>query len=430
VLSGAGSKVANAGRYVRMAPLTVAVAGGPLIDVVEGLTRSGIGQIARGILTLTMLLAIRKGRTFTRRSRVLLPLFALGFYGFVRAASLDYAFDGAVLGFKLLFLAAVYLSTRELVIDGHVTASWVLGVAWVALLTVLASQVAGRGLGVASVYAGEGGFPGLTGQPAMIAASACALLALFAVRSPLRWTDLVGIALCVGSIAATQRRSSAAAALAALMVFGVFTVRSAKRRAALRLATLFVLLAIVVYALATMTSVEVEFAERFEDLNFREGGTASGRTEFQRIAIAHVLARELPEMLFGEGPRALQQVLGQEFGIAIGGHNDWIDVVYGLGLVGLALFLWFYVNLTGAARRLEPQWRGVAMMSLVGSFILGATTGGALDPTAAPMFAIFGFLGAREETATRNRGVRRNLLASAPPLRRGPFVERGSRGSV
>ena len=302
--------------------------------------------------------------------------------------------------------------------------------AWVALLTVIASQAAGSALGVASVYAGEGGFPGITGQPATVAASACALLALFAVRSPLRRLDLVGIALCVASIAATQRRSSAVAAVAALMVFGAFTARPSNRRAALQVATLFVLLAVVIDGLAVLTPVGVEFAERFQDLNFRDGGTASGRTEFQRIALAHVVARDVPELIFGEGPRALQQVLGREFGIAIGGHNDWIDVLYGLGLAGVGLFSWFYANLARVAWRLEPQGRAVAMMSLVGSVILGATTGGALDPTAAPMFALFGFLGARDEAARCNGGVRRRLVASALPLNRAPVVERGSRGGV
>jgi hypothetical protein len=422
--------VANAGRYLRMAPVTVAVAGGPLIDVLEGVTRSGIGQIARGILALSMVLAIRYSRTFTSRSRILLPLFALAFYGFVRAASLDYAFDGAVLAFRVLFLAAVYLSVRELSVSGRVTPRWIVRVAWVALLTVIASQAAGRALGVASVYAGEGGLPGITGQPATVAASACALLALFAVRSPLRRIDLVGIALCVGSIAATQRRSSAIAVIAGLVVFGAFTVRAANRRAGLRVATLFVLLAGVISGLAVLTPVGDEFAERFQDLNLRDGGTASGRTEFQRIALTHVVGRGVPELIFGEGPRALRQALGQKFGMAIGGHNDWIDLLYGFGLAGIGLFGWFYANLARAAWRLEPQERAVAMMSLVGSVILGATTGGALDPTAAPMFALFGFLGAREEAATRDRGVRRRPVASALTLNRASVVERGSRGGV
>lgn len=413
--------VMRAQGYLRTAPLTVAVACGPLLDALAGLdhvpsgAQAKVAQLARGILTVAMLLSVRPRRSHTAGFRVLFPLFALAAYGLLQALVLDHASEGAVFGLRILFLGLVFLNAYHLSAKGLIGTRWTSGVAWFALATLVISQLVGRATGVTSVYEGSSGMPGVTGQPAIVAASACALIPLFAIRPRLVLLDVGGLALSGLSVAATQRRSAIFAAVAALLAFGVLSSLASRRRGRARVGVLFAVIGLSVYGLS-FSPLWTDLRDRFSDLNVADGGTGSGRTEFQRIAVAHVLRRDAVGMTLGEGPGALRQTLSREFGSAIGGHNDWIDVAYAFGVIGVALFFLFHVQALRLSRSLDAQGRATLAMTLVGMIALGLTTGGTLDPTAAATFAALGLLASRRiARSPSQRHGREGSISMASP---------------
>jgi hypothetical protein len=154
-----------------------------------------------------------------------------------------------------------------------------------------------------------------------------------------------------------------------------------------------------------------ELAERFVDADVTAGGTGSGRVEFQRIALESIRDRDVLLNVFGEGVGAIRETLAGNFGLAIGGHNDWIDVVYGLGLIGGALFLWYHVGIVRTALRVGGAHRMVIVMAFAGLGVIELTSGGALGPNFAPTLALFGLVRGQHEFARR-----RHALPSKRPI--------------
>ncbi len=228
-------------------------------------------------MALTWLAAPSRG---PEGRRFVLPIVLLGFYGALWTVLRGEPNEAAVFLVRCCFLALVFLCSLELRVRGVLDLRWLNGVAWTVLLSVIASQAAGRALGVASSYGGAFDFPGLTGEPAIIAASLFAAFPIFFLREPFRPVDALGAALTVISIAGTQRRSALLATALALGIFVAHAALARGTRAARRSAVIILVSLGVVAAVVASTPLGRELAGRFTNLDFASGGTGSGRKSF------------------------------------------------------------------------------------------------------------------------------------------------------
>jgi hypothetical protein len=394
-------------KLLQVAPLTIAIGLGPAIDVVHFLTRTtedqagGASAVVRGSLMVLLALGIRRSRTLKELVGPMAPLLLLALYGFAWTAVREDAFEGLIFCMRLLFLVAVYLSAFECAAQGVIDARWMGRTAWLVLAMAVGSQAAGWLLHVSSVYESEFELPGLTGEPGMLAAAVCGVFPFFFFRTERRGIRVLGALVALASIAGTQRRSAILAVVVALIVFGVVVVAAERGRSVMRVLGLLVVFVAAAYVIVEVTPIGASLAARFDDLDVARGGTASGRTAFELIVIDRLGTRGVVDTMMGEGLGAVRRRLASEYGLAIGSHNDWLDVLYAFGIAGGALFAWLHVRLILLARRATGSVLAVASMSIMATLVLGVTAGGTLDPSAAPTFALFGFLSASAMAARR-----------------------------
>jgi hypothetical protein len=326
--------------------------------------------------------------------RLIVPLLCLGAYGFFWTTFQGSPYEATVFFIRVCFVSVVYVSAFTCAAVGLIGPRWLVSVAWAILLSALLSQISGRVLHVSSIYDGGFAFPGVTGDPSLLAATVLAILPSFLIV-PITPADALGASLALTSLAGTQRRSAVVGAAAA---FGALCLFILARRRHLRLGSVVAVLAcgVLVYLAATSTPLAAELLARFDER------TGSGRAVFQQLALSHLLERGLVDTLCGEGVAAIRDFMTQSFGIAIGSHNDWLDIVFGTGLVGLSLFLWFHLRLFRQATRMRDGFMGVAFVSMAQLVIIELTAGGALDPSAVASFVLYGVLSGRHELARRS----------------------------
>lgn len=101
----------------------------------------------------------------------------------------------------------------------------------------------------------------------------------------------------------------------------------------------------------TSTPIGQVFLTRLAELNPNQGGTASGRYNFQYSGFIYSLQRDLISMLFGGGFGYSIVVNVNNGFIPIGMHSDFLDIFIGLGIIGFGMFFWFLKRLWDLTRK-------------------------------------------------------------------------------
>src|SRR2546423_6296339 len=125
-------------KYFATAPVTVAIALGPLLDIVQhvdgavGNGASNVSQIVRGSLTVLMLVSLRAWSKILRPLPALvLPLVGLSVYALVLSMVRGSSYEGVVFSIRLCFVAAVYASVTVAARQGTIDERWLVCVAWI-----------------------------------------------------------------------------------------------------------------------------------------------------------------------------------------------------------------------------------------------------------------------------------------------------------
>jgi hypothetical protein len=193
-----------------------------------------------------------------------------------------------------------------------------------------------------------------------------------------------------------MRRSGIAAVAAALAIYvGVILYKRGVRQHVLAVAAVAIVFSGLV---VTRSGIGTDLVARFAEADISHGGTGSGRTQVWAVAWKHMKERGPLQQLVGEGPLAAQRTALEAGLIAVGGHNDWFDLAYSTGLIGVALYAWFCLRLLRLAKRLMSTRVDSGIVCLAAAaaiFVLGVTTGGTLDPAVGAVYVLFAF-GAHE----------------------------------
>ncbi len=120
----------------------------------------------------------------------------------------------------------------------------------------------------------------------------------------------------------------------------------------------------------------------------------SGRLVFWSIILNAFANADEIRILLGHGIGSVSRLLLLNFNLAIGSHNDLLDIVYSLGLIaGLSFcLLWLSFGLAAMQRIQDRKKIYTVWALLIGNVVLSMTTGGVLEPQLAYSYFFLGWL--------------------------------------
>lgn len=241
---------------------------------------------------------------------------------------------------------------------------------------------------------------GLTKHPAITAALIVSSLPLVLLRADRRAQILAAL---VGTFAAaaTYRRSAwLAMALGSVPIALSFIT---KRRNVVGIAVgglvaIAISLVIIPTALTTVTEVGPMrvVASRIDDV-LESHGTASGRKFFWPLAIRKFESGTTVEKLFGVGRIELYQFMRTSFGMEIGAHNDFLNILLVNGIFSVIAYLYLLGNLLYRIFNIG-QWseerpdRLIALGAFLAVIAVSVATGGIFEPQYIFFHLFFGWV--------------------------------------
>jgi|GEM_PF-1590136 len=390
-------------------PVTLTVLLGPPLTMVYRAMESpdvgtggvSLAQAVRGCLCLLLFISLAlSGRLSLLGHRLNRPLLFLAVCATVTSCAGPYPYQNIVFAVKLAFIALVFAGAFQLAEDRRVGQRWLTACAWIVLLFMVMNTVIGLATGrTVAVYRSRYATGGLVGQPGLASALMMSALPVLLQSVFHSGSATAGVVLLFAALFFTMRRSSLIAGTAT--VYGVLALGLSPFGPRIpRVRALILALALILPAVVMLpTPAGEDLTTRFRDLNPKEG-TGSGRYIFWRASLEHIVNRPLRVQLQGEGMGSIRDVIRPQTGLAIGAHNDWLDVVHSFGILGLIGISWWYLELAGFALRLRSHrdgpFHGVcATLILLGLISVGS--GGSWEPSWALSYAALGFWAGRTE---------------------------------
>lgn len=304
--------------------------------------------------------------------KFLSPLLLLAIYGLISALWSPFSFIAIVFSLKLFFIVNVFILSANLTIRNLLTEEKLLFLAKGVIMITVAGQVVGHLLGV-TTYNSEFSTAGLSDNSSTISGQLLFALPAIFIGNFKKRTDLIFILLIIFSNIFTLRRSTYLSLLLVLAIVFIvnFVSSSGSTKKKLRWLVISLVITILVVLFMTSTPVGQVFLTRLAELNPNQGGTASGRYNFQYSGFIYSLQRDLISMLFGGGFGYSIVVNVNNGFIPIGMHSDFLDIFIGLGIIGLGMFFWFLKRLWDLIRK---NTMGGPYFNASISFFLAITT--------------------------------------------------------
>lgn len=161
-----------------------------------------------------------------------------------------------------------------------------------------------------------------------------------------KWLRLVLLLIVFVSTVFSSKRGATIIMMIALIptMNSVFTGMKNKRLKRTLIVVIGVIIVFVLYAVAN-TYVSGRLLDRFNSIE-ETGG--SGRQLIWENTMENFRTSSFSGQLFGHGPRGVQQL-----GMATAAHNDFLEVLYDYGILGLIVYLSIHVHLIRRTIRLK-----------------------------------------------------------------------------
>ncbi len=384
-------------------PVTLTVVLGPFISVAYYLTQRAdaaqgsfsIAQAARGLLCSLMFFPMLLSKELNLlKHRFVRPLLFLAAYAVLTSFTSPYRYEHIVFAVKLAFIALVFASTFRLAKESLCTERWLTTCAWVIVLIMAMCIVIGLATGrTVAVYKSRYATAGFTENPAVASCLILSALPVFIRLISNSRSAIAAIVLLFTSLFFTMRRSSLIAGVTTMCIFFLINLIYSEHRVIWRRTMVPVCVLILLAGIGLNTTAGTDLMGRFRDLNPFEG-TGSGRYDFWRISLGHIINRPVRAQLLGEGMGSIRDVMRPHTGLSIGAHNDWLDLVNAFGLSGLIGITWWYFELVRLAWCFRIRRKGLFQGMCASVIILGLMsigTGGSFTPSWALSYAAMGF---------------------------------------
>lgn len=335
-------------------------------------------QIFNGIFLIVFLL-YNFFHSSTEYWKFLSPLFLLALFSMLSAIWSPYPVVAIVFSFKLLFIINIFILANSLTWRNQLTEENLGSLAKSIIIITVIGQIAGYILGI-NAYDSKYSSAGLSDNVSIISAQVLFCLPVMFVGNFKKRGDFIYIFIVLFSILFTLRRSALISLLLVLSVVFLINLLSSSgnRLKKIRWLAIAILICALVAFVMSSTPIGNAVLSRLADLDISDGGTASGRYEFQRLGFIHSIRRDIFSMLFGEGFGASFTVNINNGFKAIGMHSDFLDILIGLGFLGLFFYFWFLKKIWDLIRRFpsgHPYFN--ALITFFGAIVsLGFFSGG------------------------------------------------------
>jgi hypothetical protein len=205
-----------------------------------------------------------------------------------------------------------------------------------------------------------------------------ALWHVYAKRSKL--FPLLVLLACLVFITFTYVRATWLAVLVGIVGFLVYEKNNRKKYLAALSLSLFFMLFIYYFQSILVPAFQIRTLDFQQAILMGEAGHfGSGRVTFWGIQLEGYLRSPFLEMVFGNGFRYISVLTGREYGEQIGGHNDYIEMLLGCGLIGLICFVMFQASLFSKAlfvyRNVDPVLGLMGLILIITLVTIGFTNG-------------------------------------------------------
>ncbi len=207
----------------------------------------------------------------------------------------------------------------------------------------------------------------------------------------------------MGCIYSGQRSAALAAVLS--IPFCLSSLRGSIKRSdvlLMVLAVIFVLFPILQEAIANI--------QMRNEIDATNDSVGSGRSVFWKLVWDDFWNGNAMQIFFGHGTNTVPELLGRTFGMSIGAHNGWLDMLYSFGLVGISLYvsmIWGLFKHNKRFSRLNSGRKNILLIIFIVFTVKCSTSHGYWDITVMPLSLAIAVV-----AAEANR--RRTLPHSAP----------------
>lgn len=147
---------------------------------------------------------------------------------------------------------------------------------------------------------------------------------------------------------------------------------------------------LVIIGLALLVPVlkyAIENIQLRTETDLEKGALGSGRLIFWGIIINDFFKKDILHILFGNGTDSVATLLEATYGLKIGAHNGWLDILYTFGFTGVALYASIFITLLKENKRnkkLVPEFRNIYFILFVIFFFKATTSHGYFDASFIP----------------------------------------------
>lgn len=241
------------------------------------------------------------------------------------------------------------------------------------------------GLNKAAAVAGVGNefaLQGLTGHVAITSSILLSAIPILLISSEKSKIGLIALVLCAVAILFTFRRS-AWLIVAALLIAHIYILYFRSSTDAYRQLKITLLIVAGFVGLGLFLAGNPEIYQsimlRLQDLNVAQGGTGAGRSVFWAILIDYIVNQPIVNFIFGNGYGFVQGLLETRFGVAIGAHNDWLDLLLAFGVIPIVIFILMIGVLLFQVIKKDYVYKLLLAYCVFSLLALSFTTGGAFD---------------------------------------------------
>lgn len=216
--------------------------------------------------------------------------------------------------------------------------------------------------------------------------ASCIPLALLLPRKHLR--IYVYLILVMASIYSGQRSAALAVVLSSPLCI-IYLLQFIRKRD-----LVFILIIVVILIPLFVSSVDNLLERNMVDAD--KGTVGSGRSEFWKIVWDNFWGGELLNIILGNGTNSVVPVIENGYGLAIGAHNGWLDMLYTFGIIGVCLYGAIIFRLVSCERRMRARNRHFKYLYLATFtilFIKCTTSHGYFGLNELPLFTALAILG-------------------------------------
>ncbi|MBF8148509.1 hypothetical protein ITJ86_01285 [Winogradskyella sp. F6397] len=341
--------------------------------------------------------------------KIINSLLFLCLFGLLSAIWSPYPLIAAIFGIKLFFISNVFITVIILLKKQKLELKDIIKMAKIVIVLTIVGQIVGLILGV-NVYGEENTSAGLSDNVSAIAGQLLFVTPLILLSKNNKFQKLFLFLIFI-AILLTLRRSSLISFFLIIIIIFLYNFFSKKTNIKAKFKSLFSIVGagILISVIFISTNIGSSFLNRVDELDPSQEGTASGRYNFQGGGIDYVLDRDFIPNIMGEG-MGYSLIVNIENGfIPIGMHSDFLDIIIGLGFLGLIGFLLFYYRVFKISKRYTPGTpnfnSGIALLVALGSISL--FSGGFFNINTIPGYIALAYIYADAKYNLKNSTLRK-----------------------